>query len=408
MELKDGALIGDNFTMSNTGLTMTGSLTQPYTAIDLNNPKFFETPIGKESGNFFFSANTKTITLPSLLCDKTQIGRRITITNNVGSTVSANDFSLAKMSLRKGYYFFEDGRKTTSLNICNEVVDLIGFGNTSGDEFYGWSVLSRMNFMTKNSYGHTLQTLCNGIINMGSGDITRFGSADGTVYLDNRHCDNNVPSRNWYGTSFQYISTSSLGDKNGVYSIYVRLPDVWFDRFNSTVDGLNYAENPDLFVQLTSYGKTPANVSYYGTTSSGFTIYSTSMDSVSFTIYNRGGWRSLSKREFFDFIVDSGSDLEWMFKQGSNEAIGVEKEIIIITTVEGVSVSVDVPQENNFSFEYKIENFYNYNFGITNFIVKVWPTDYDYINNSEGTMTITGNYNGEVKTCEIELKTKYY
>jgi hypothetical protein len=406
IEISNGALSGANFTMSKTGLTMTGSLTQPYTAIDLSKSNFFETPIGRESGNFFFSANTKTITLPSLECNKTQIGRRITITNNVGSTVSANDFSLAKMSLPNGYYFFEDGRKTTSLNICNEVVDLIGFGNTSGNEFYGWSVLSRMNFMTKNSYGHTLQTLCNGMVNMGNGQITRFGSSDGTVYLEKRHCDSSTQSRNWNGNTFQYISTSSSVETNGIYSIFVRLPDIWFDRFNSNIDGLTYEENPDLFVQLTSYGKTPANVSYYGTTSSGFTIYSTSIDPVSFTIYNRGGWRSLSKREFFDFIVDSETVLEWYFNLGTDDAINDIKEITIISTVEGVNVRVEVPQENNQSFEYKIEKFYNYNFGITNFIVKVWPTDYDTINLAESTMKITGSYKGEDKSYNIKLKTK--
>lgn len=405
IELKDDALVGENFKMSKTGLTITGSLIQPYTNIDIKNPSFFSTGIGKESGNFFFSGNTNqnNLKLPSLICDDTQIGRRISITNNAKG-IASGDFSLATMTLPSGYYFFEDGRRTHTLSICNEVVDLIGYGDSSSKEFFGWSVLSRMNFMTENTYGHTLQTLCTGIINMGSGTMKKFSSCDGTVFLRSQNLSSTNESRNWDSSSFRYVSSKTVGQENGIYKTYIRFPYYWFDRFTSSINGLSYNDNPDLFVQITPYGSTPRSVSYYNTSSSGFTICSNGIDDVSFTVYNRGGWRSLSKIEFFDAFVDI-TELDWEIHiKNGQEINGIDyKTVTLYTTVNNTTLSVNIDADKGRSFDYDVEEFFDYNLEVKCYNIKVIPTSYDAINVTKDEMTLTCTYNGQSITNTVNL-----
>lgn len=400
IEIKDGGLSGPNFTMGKTGLTMTGSLTQPYTAIDIENSDFFSTADGKEGGNFFFSGNTRWEgkTIPSLLCDTTQIGRRISITNN-SKGIASNDFAIAKMTLPSGKYFFEDGRKTTTLSICNELVDLIGYGNTKGNEFYGWSVIKRMPFMTEKSYGHSLEALCTGIINT-SGTIEKFKAFDKTTYIESQltvAADNSA--RHWNGSTFQYISSKNVGTNK----VMVRMPDTWFDRYN-VGSGVKRGDTSDIFVQLTPVG-TLANVCYGDTSASAFTIQASTSCKIAFSIYNRGSWRCLPSKPFLDVMVLDSLNRNIDFCTFDNDMTGETK---------GNSYRVIYsPEEGNLSFSetdvykgevkvggfyeyfnYKYESEYDWDLGETVNTLKLWAIQRNETETIEATFTVTVNYDG--------------
>lgn len=400
IEIKDGGLSGPNFSMTKTGLTMTSSLIQPYTAIDIENSDFFSTADGKEGGNFFFSGNTRWEgkTIPSLLCDTTQIGRRISITNN-SKGIASNDFAIAKMTLPSGKYFFEDGRKTTTLSICNELVDLIGYGNTKGNEFYGWSVIKRMPFMTEKSYGHSLEALCTGIIST-AGEIEKFKAFDKTTYIGSQltvGADNSA--RYWNGSTFQYISSRNVGTNK----VMIRMPDTWFDRYN-VGSGVKRGDTSDIFVQLTPVG-TLANVCYGDTSASAFTIQASTSCKIAFSIYNRGSWRCLPSKPFLDVMVLDSLNRNIDFCTFDNDMTGETK---------GNSYRVIYsPEEGNLSFsetdvykgevkvggfyeyfDYKYESEYNWDLGETVNTLKLWAIQRNETETIEATFTVTVNYDG--------------
>lgn len=400
IEIKDGGLSGPNFSMTKTGLTMTGSLTQPYTVIDIENSDFFSTADGKESGNFFFSGNTRWEgkTIPSLLCDTTQIGRRISITNN-SKGIASNDFAIAKMTLPSGKYFFEDGRKTTTLSICNELVDLIGYGNTKGNEFYGWSVIKRMPFMTEKSYGHSLEALCTGIINT-NGDIEKFKAFDKTIYIESQlTVDADNSARYWDGSAFQYISSKSVGTNK----VAIRMPDTWFDRYN-TGSGVKRGDTSDIFVQLTPVG-TLANVCYGDTSASAFTIQASTSCKIAFSIYNRGSWRCLPSKPFLDVMVLDSLNRNIVFCTFDNDMTGETKGNsyrVIYSPEEGnLSFSETDVYKGNVKmggfyeyFDYKYESEYDWGLGETVNTLKLWAIPRNETGTTEATFTVAVNYDG--------------
>ena len=401
IEIKNGGLSGPNFSMTKTGLTMTSSLIQPYTAIDIENSNFFSTADGKEGGNFFFSGNTRWEgkTIPSLLCDTSQIGRRISITNN-SRGIASNDFAIAKMTLPSGKYFFEDGRKTTTLSICNELVDLIGYGNTKGSEFYGWSVIKRMPFMTEKSYGHSLEALCTGIINT-AGGIEKFKAFDKTIYIESQltvAADNS--SRYWNGSTFQYISSKNIGTNK----VVIRMPDTWFDRYN-TGSGVKRGDTSDIFVQLTPVG-TLANVCYGDTSASAFTIQASTTCKIAFAIYNRGSWRCLPAKPFLDVMVLDNLNRNISICTFDNDMTGETRGNsyrVIYSPEEGnLSFSeTDVYDNDNVRkggfyeyFDYKYESEYDWDLGETVNTLKLWAIQRNETKTISATFTVTVNYDG--------------
>ncbi len=103
-----------------------------------------------------------------------------------------------------GKYFFEDGVAKKKLVFSREIVELIGYADSS--TFYGWVVVNRVNFSTRARYGRQLRCLA-------MGTVTENGTTAPTV----KCCT-------FDGTT---ISVSKLTDKNndGIYK--VSLPAEW-------------------------------------------------------------------------------------------------------------------------------------------------------------------------------------
>lgn len=65
-----------------------------------------------------------------------------------------------------GKYFFEDGIQKTKLTLSREVIELMGYGDSSN--FYGWIVLNRVDFMTTKRYGSCKKVLFSGVVSNGT------------------------------------------------------------------------------------------------------------------------------------------------------------------------------------------------------------------------------------------------
>ena len=77
-----------------------------------------------------------------------------------------------------GKYFFENGIQKSKLTLSREVVELIGYGDSS--TFHGWIVLNRIDFMTTNRYGQDLKVLATGrVIGTNSGASISYKTYDG-------------------------------------------------------------------------------------------------------------------------------------------------------------------------------------------------------------------------------------
>lgn len=286
LTLNNGGLYGDNFKLNNDGLILRGSIRQPFTTL-----RYWytwdedEKDMDNLSDNYYLPVGGHS--LPALRCDVSQIGRRIIIVNNEYGVHQS--FSVSTMTLPTGFYFYEDGFQSTSLSICNELIELLGYGNiysagteNKREEFFGWIVLKRQNIMTKRMYGHELRALCTGTLNMNSGTISQLVSCDGTTYISNSNTTNaGNTSTYWSGNGFSYISTKKSSD--GSSECYIRLPDRWFNGGNTD----------NIMVQLTPF-KTLCNCCYKNVTNKGFTIESSNVNAnINFTIYNRGDWSTL-------------------------------------------------------------------------------------------------------------------
>lgn len=125
-------------------------------------------------------------------------GRRICLVNyRWGSTISTGYMSITAPS---GKYFFEDGISKSTLKFSREVVELIGYGDSS--TFFGWIVLNRRDLMTTGRYGCFQQILASGIVTgTKSSASIRYHTFDGSTG----------------------VSVSRLGV--GMYRIY--LPSSW-------------------------------------------------------------------------------------------------------------------------------------------------------------------------------------
>ena len=125
-------------------------------------------------------------------------GRRICLVNyRWGSTISTGYMTI---SAPAGKYFFEDGISKSTLKFSREVVELIGYGDSS--TFFGWIVLNRRDMMTSGRYGSFQQILASGIVTgTKSSPSIRYHTFDGSTG----------------------VSVSRLGQ--GMYRVY--LPSSW-------------------------------------------------------------------------------------------------------------------------------------------------------------------------------------
>lgn len=165
------------------------------------------------------------------------------------------------ISAPSGKYFFEDGISKSKITLSREVVELMGYGDSSN--FYGYIVLNRINFMTTSKYGRKLNVLAQGIVTgTNSGASINYKTFDG--------------------------STMSVGrGSEGAYIVW--FPREWNLNSNSYI------------VMLTGYGNSygttnsPIKATLESTASNGFTVY-TSDDatrndgSFMFQVINLNDW----------------------------------------------------------------------------------------------------------------------
>lgn len=127
------------------------------------------------------------ISLPWTLANS---GRRITLVNyKWGSTQTVGYMSISAPS---GKYFYEDGLQKSSISFSRELVELLGYGDSS--TFFGWIVINRRDLMTTKQYGLFSQVMYQGYINNGSMvkqkgydggrcSCTRFGAGLYRIYM---------------------------------------------------------------------------------------------------------------------------------------------------------------------------------------------------------------------------------
>ena len=85
-------------------------------------------------------------------------GRRVTLVNyKWGSTISTGYMDISAPS---GKYFYEDGIAKSSIRFSRELIELLGYGDSS--TFFGWIVVNRQNLMTKSRYGKNLRVIAQG------------------------------------------------------------------------------------------------------------------------------------------------------------------------------------------------------------------------------------------------------
>lgn len=101
------------------------------------------------------------ISLPWTLANS---GRRVTLVNyRWGSTQTIGYMSIYAPS---GKYFYEDGLAKSSITFSRELVELLGYGDSS--TFFGWIVINRRDIMTTKQYGQFSQVMYQGYVNNGS------------------------------------------------------------------------------------------------------------------------------------------------------------------------------------------------------------------------------------------------
>ena len=87
-------------------------------------------------------------------------GRIITILNSESEDLSTNVSGQALITIPEGYFIYEYGVMKKNLYVSNEIVRLIGYGNTT--TFYGWIVISRCDVLTAGLYGNPKKILVEG------------------------------------------------------------------------------------------------------------------------------------------------------------------------------------------------------------------------------------------------------
>lgn len=112
--------------------------------------------------------------------DISQSGRRMIIANFKYGSHSSVVTGTADFHAPTGQYFFEDGLQKTDISISREVIELLGYGDST--QFYGWIVLKRTDLGTVHGYGHPSKCLAMGRVTLNDNNSPRifYKSFDGT------------------------------------------------------------------------------------------------------------------------------------------------------------------------------------------------------------------------------------
>jgi len=112
--------------------------------------------------------------------DISQSGRRMIIANFKYGSHSSVVTGTADFHAPTGQYFFEDGLQKTDISISREVIELLGYGDST--QFYGWIVLKRTDLGSVHGYGHPSKCLAMGRVTLNDNNSPRifYKSFDGT------------------------------------------------------------------------------------------------------------------------------------------------------------------------------------------------------------------------------------
>lgn len=338
-----GLSIGSAFSLTTTsGLishnaTIYGSIRQPFghlTQTGVNAAAL------RKYDNVYFDDNTESGVIVidlseeqetfGLSWDTSQIGRRITIVNNRGGK-RITDYGYSKLTAPSGYYFFEDGIGTANLMFSNEIIELLGYGESDNNIFYGWIVMNRRNMMTKKRYGHELRLLATGTIKSGQ-SITNLTTFDGTAYMSyTQAMQQSTGSTSYYrNPNFSKISCTSNYIASNHYDYEVRLPNKWFYG----------ASNIEKNMRVQLFSRTPGVYpAYISGNTSGFSYTTTNMlnyvaGDVDFYIYNMGDWDCLATDATIELTSDYYTWQVWDYdsSKSKNFNITVNPSTASITT----------------------------------------------------------------------------
>ena len=243
----------------------------------------------------------------ALKWDTSQIGRRINVVHNrSGRTVT--DFGSVTIAAPEGYYFFEDGIPKYELTFSNEVIELLGYGqsDTNPQVFYGYIVMSRKNIMTKKRYGHELRLLAMGTLKSGN-SIANLCAFDGTSYVPYGQCAyvSSSSDASYYSANFKKMSCTTRSPYGQMHTCEIRMPSAWFGgslngdkvkvQLTSRTPGVEVA-----FLSANTSGiciaVTKKQLTGTGSNASNYSLTDVYTDAdVDFCIYSAGDWDSLGQ-----------------------------------------------------------------------------------------------------------------
>lgn len=405
--IQNDGLIGRDFSLTSSGLeasnaTIYGTIRQPFGELkvhedviclgDEDEPEEYQNPL-EIYDNVYCQENTNSGGFGwgsmDFKWDASQAGRRITIVNNKGGK-QITDYGSSVIAAPTGYYFFEDGIATSTLKFSNEIIELLGYGESDNNVFYGYIVLSRKNMMTMKRYGHELRLLATGTISSSGSAITNLSTFDGTEYTAKTNTyDSSNPVTYWYSNTFNRISCQ----KNAVGDYTVRMPNKWFKGSDSI--------NKNLRVMLTS--RTPgAYVSYHSGNTSGFCVTSVCFNNyvdanVDFFIYNLGDWFSLQK----DASIELSATRQSLFFS-SYSSTGSPQTIQFTVTPSNATITTATTEtESGFSSVFDI----SYNSSSKSLSVSVA----EHIQrNTSGKFKLSATVGGETVDYYVTINYTYY
>lgn len=149
-EVKDGNVTCKTGTFEN--IKVYGSLRNPFSLV---NDSF---DVDYNDNVALLSDGGGWVNAYSLPWDVSQSGRKISMVNYRWGSRYAE--GMAEIDAPSGKFFYEDGLQKSKLRMSREIIELIGYGTST--EFYGWIVVSRIDLMPTQRYGHCLKVLAYG------------------------------------------------------------------------------------------------------------------------------------------------------------------------------------------------------------------------------------------------------
>lgn len=146
---------------------VSGGIRSPFTYVE----QTFNNDLSDNIAIYSISSFDSVYTIP---WDASQSGRRILVANYKWRNNEQSSAGYVRINAPDGKYFFEDGKTKPAIRMSREIVELVGYGDSSN--FYGWIVLSRTDLGTERSYGHNVKALAMGVMTWTGSEMTGYTS----------------------------------------------------------------------------------------------------------------------------------------------------------------------------------------------------------------------------------------